>query len=323
MDCASIFSLPPENKNRERHLATCSACQRKHSQYQLIVSKIRQTPKKKPRFSVTDYVEKQGLGQTLKSRVQDWTLQLKVDKWSRVPLILRTSLEVIAISTLALTALSAVPRIKEYVEEKSKQNLSQELALIDSYEEPSPDFPASLFRKRTTPEPTGESLENAPVSEAEELNAAADQDEFQDDAALAEEGSNSDSATTSGGASTLTQEVWRFNLKTGTPRETSQEVETLLKKQGARNTSNPQAQPQGLRVPGGIQFDLIVPSDQILQVKNLLQALVETDEQASESRTNSEARVETGRTHFTWYRSPAKKRIPAGYSRVVIWLSQI
>jgi hypothetical protein len=310
---ASAFTGGPTS---DKHLETCSFCRTKKAQLISLTGQMAQMPWKSPSFSPHEYLVQQSRWAGLRTFAENLLLTLRISKWSQIPLAVRASLEVIGIAVLGLSVLSGIPRMKGFIEETRKRNLTQELALLDSFDDPSVDGSNETSGQPIDP------LAEAPTSESLDSNSA--EDEFQDDAATADSPEiDQEDPSTSAGPQTVAQEVWRFHLKTDTPIETAKAVETLLKERGAKSTRNPQAPAQGLRVPGGIQFDLAVPSSAILEVKDSLNALVETNEQAIASRTNTEARIENGKTHFTWYRSPAKKKVPVGHSRVVIWISQI
>ncbi len=104
-------------------------------------------------------------------------------------------------------------------------------------------------------------------------------------------------------------EIWRFNLKTDAPTIVRGEILKALKETGVpENTSGI----GGVEAPGGIQFDILVPIAVIAPLKIQLERLAGTP---SENLPFSET--------FTWYKNRSKKPIPAGMSRVVIWLSQI
>lgn len=104
-------------------------------------------------------------------------------------------------------------------------------------------------------------------------------------------------------------EIWRFNLKTDAPALVRSQILKALTEAGIASTTPGIG---GVEAPGGIQFDFFVSQTLIPTLKVQLEKLAG---KPSENLPFSET--------FTWYKNRSKKPIPAGTSRVVIWLSQI
>jgi hypothetical protein len=106
-------------------------------------------------------------------------------------------------------------------------------------------------------------------------------------------------------------EIWRFVLRTDSPREIRTKVVQLLTDSGINKDTQGFG---GIEAPGGIQFDLIVTKGIVGNLKNNLQRLAKTPNEANNQTPFSEA--------FTWYKNKSKRPVPQGKARVVIWLSQ-
>ena len=105
-------------------------------------------------------------------------------------------------------------------------------------------------------------------------------------------------------------EVWRFNVKTDSPAQMRAKIIQSFRNLGIATDTPGLA---GVEAPGGIQFDILVPQSAVVGIKNEIERHLPS---LDESRNNYN-------DLFTWYKNRSKKPIPSGYSRVVIWLSQI
>lgn len=119
----------------------------------------------------------------------------------------------------------------------------------------------------------------------------------------------------SGGSTTVGAQVWRFILRTDSPQDMRGRIQESLIKAGAAPTAK---MIHGFTAPGGIQFDVLLPSDSIDDLKKALKELSDThapsdDSGAAENPFPTEP--------FTWYRNRSKRPLPQGAARVIIWLS--
>jgi DNA-directed RNA polymerase specialized sigma24 family protein len=105
-------------------------------------------------------------------------------------------------------------------------------------------------------------------------------------------------------------EIWRFNVKTDSPAQMRTKII-----QSFQNLGLPQDTPGlgGVEAPGGIQFDILVPQSAVAGIKQELERHLPSLDESGNNYNDL----------FTWYKNRSKKPIPSGYSRVVIWLSQI
>lgn len=97
--------------------------------------------------------------------------------------------------------------------------------------------------------------------------------------------------------------LWRFSFKTVSPMDLQTSIMHILSQVDMTLLNNP-AQP--LIVPGGIEFDFLIPEQEVSLLKDQLEKL---------SHSESEK--------LSWYRVKSKKKIPEGMSQIIIWLSQI
>ncbi|RYZ67776.1 MAG: hypothetical protein EOP09_10485 [Proteobacteria bacterium] len=103
-------------------------------------------------------------------------------------------------------------------------------------------------------------------------------------------------------------EIWRFNLKTDSPALVRGKIIQSFQMLGLPDSTPGLG---GIEAPGGIQFDILVPQSAVSGIKQELEKLIP----GLPAQGYNEL--------FTWYKNRSKKPIPSGYSRVVIWLSQI
>jgi hypothetical protein len=71
----------------------------------------------------------------------------------------------------------------------------------------------------------------------------------------------------------------------------------------------------GIEAPGGIQFDLVVPSSAVASLMAQLKKLPTSSRDAAADSVGTP-------TAFTWYKNKSKRKLANGKARVVIWLSQ-
>ena len=123
-------------------------------------------------------------------------------------------------------------------------------------------------------------------------------------------------STTEGkGQSSTGAQVWRFIMRTDSPQELRQNVQGILLKAGALPSAR---MIHGFIAPGGIQFDVLVPSESIQDIQDALKRLSDEHSPAQEqSASDNPFPTEP----FTWYRNRSKRPLPSGAARVIIWLS--
>jgi hypothetical protein len=229
-------------------------------------------------------LDRQASGSGRYSRLLE-TFRNRRQIWERTPLIIKTSIEGLAIGVSALALVASVPQIKKLYEKsvQSKLGAITEESLSDLESE-------ALTPDANEIDPTD--IANAPEA-----------DEGDSDEAPAPEWVEGEDLKVG------SSEIWRFYIKTDSPKEIRARVTQILKDIRVTQDAETLA---GLEAPGGIQFDLILNKTLVGILKANLQKL-------SRHRENDSSQLSQP---FTWYKSRSKKPVPPGKARVVIWLSQ-
>jgi len=106
-------------------------------------------------------------------------------------------------------------------------------------------------------------------------------------------------------------EMWRFIIKTNAADEIKKEVEQSLK-----NIDHEAYQEiKAYRVPGGIQFNLTIPKESVLSIKDKMESLSIGEHHPKDT--------EELKKFFSWYKKRSVQKMPLGYTQIVIWISQI
>jgi hypothetical protein len=100
-------------------------------------------------------------------------------------------------------------------------------------------------------------------------------------------------------------------LKTVSPDELRPKVIQALIEMNIPNTT---VGINGMQVPGGIEFDLVLPQSAVPNIKKALQKLTPHSNDSQDESSASES--------FSWYKVKSKRKLPEGKSQVVIWLAQ-
>lgn len=222
--------------------------------------------------------------------------------WRKIPWPIRTALEGTSIVLVVLMGVSAGPKIREFYERELNQSLR--------------DLTQTFFQgKRTDAELSDVRLGRA-SSESRDAHEESGQD-FMDEAA-SDDSLYSESeidlpvVDPKSAVKVGSREIWRFNLKTDSPRELRMKVVQVLQ----HLKIDPETPGLGgIEAPGGIQFDLIVPQSAVPGIKAELERIAPSAPEGTTDAALSNS--------FTWYKNLSRRPIPAGKTRVVIWLSQI
>jgi hypothetical protein len=213
-------------------------------------------------------------------------------------------------SLVTATIFLVLPRILRWQENKSTESLdfwrSEAASLVEERKE------SSTVSNAVTPP----ALNSGQTSESVDLStlAASSAEEFSDETDVEE--TDLEESTKRGAVKNLKvgrSEIWRFHVKTYSPRDFKNKVILVLKKNGL-----PFSPGKSLRisdVPGGVQFDLICSTNLVNVLFNEIKGISPNTTPIAAPGTPPEA--------FTWYRSRSKQNIPEGTARVIIWLSQI
>lgn len=272
-------ALPPlVTRAADPHLESCKNCLNHSRHYRLIIDSIARQPKLKLPEALKKSPLKRDLPKLHLSRNS-------LAQWERIPWYIRTLLEGISIVLIVMIGVSYAPKLRSLYEGQIEKNLS------DFRESPN------------LTEPLGENLET-------ELPAL--------QAVLSTTGQPGDGDELAGEDEETTDnihvgksELWRFSLKTVSPDEIRpQIIKALTEMKIPANTPGL----GGVKVPGGIEFDLILPQGHVANIKHALEKLVPK----SAEPPNEKA----GTGNFSWYRVKSKHQLPEGMSKVVIWLAQ-
>ncbi|MGK5082831.1 zf-HC2 domain-containing protein [Bdellovibrionota bacterium FG-1] len=282
-------------READEHIDACHECRERHKHYRIILTSI----ENQPRVPLPIPIRKSPFTAALPNLQ---LARLSRSKWEQIPWYLRTAIEGTSIVLLILMGISAGPKVRAIYEHRIEHNLN-EFADALGTNNPGGAETAALNLP----------LSRGKVPANQEANRGKLPDEF------ASEGNEEDDSEAEGsGVSEEGEirvgnaEIWRFNLKTDSPRELRVKVvEILIELKVKPNTSGM----EGIEAPGGIQFDLIIPQSVVVPLKRHLQKMAPpTPEGLSGSPV--------GET-FTWYKNKSKSPIPSGQTRVVIWLSQL
>ncbi len=277
-------------RSADDHLEGCGDCRVRLQRYRQILQSL----SSQPRVPLPIPIRKAPLARTI-GRL-DLASLTRGNLLDKSPWFVRTSVEGLGVAFLLLFVIAVVPRIRTIYESGIERRLDA-FSLGSPSGPDSGDSPAPL-RGRLGPEGTG-------AVAGEEFSGEYGEDDGSEEAAV-------ESDDVQVGSS----EIWRFSLKTDSPHEVQPKIVLLLKSLGVA------AETPGLggtEAPGGIQFDVLLPTQIVANLKAGLKKL------AAPTVTNVvDAPENQGPTAtFTWYRNKSKRKIPAGKARVVIWLSQV
>ncbi len=222
-------------------------------------------------------------------------------RWERLPWFVRTGLEGLGVAFAILSMVALVPKIRTLYEQSLEKRLDH-MILADSAID-TDEIDASLPLAR------GKQPGGTPSEAAHDEFAGENEADFEEDPP-AEVTTVSDVRDVRVGNS----EIWRFSIRTDSPREIRSKVVQALKE-----VRIPEDTPGfgGIEAPGGIQFDLLIPKSAVAQLKQSLQKI------GSSSRNLQGISSSSSTGAFTWYKNKSRRAIPHGKARVVIWLSQM
>ncbi len=295
-------TLPNSLKQEaDQHLDFCHSCNDRYKHYRIILSSIASQPRstlpipvRKAPFtaSIPKAERVRGLART---------------RWQRVPWYLRSSIEGVSVVFLIIVGIATGPRIRRVYERGLDRSLNE-------FSESAPEgttsgqstVAAPLLRGNVNVQPVADAGQADDYSAGESGESAPDES---DDSDAGTE------ATAPGDIHVGNSEIWRFNLKTDSPHEFRPKiVQVLAGLKGSASKSN-QGNIGGIEAPGGIQFDLLVNKSDVSVIKRSLEKMAPM---APENLRDTPV----GET-FTWYKNRSKSKIPPGFTRVVIWISQM
>lgn len=213
--------------------------------------------------------------------------------WRKAPWYLRFGAEGLGLTALALLLVVLIPRIRVIYENRLEEQLRaadlSELAMPQASWDGDADIAGSTA-EREEPAPAGDTLDES----LENLDVAR----------TPSSGSTDSSKLKVGPA-----EIWRFNLRTDSPKDLRVAVSKVLSEIGAQSDDGL----QGVAAPGGVQFIALAPREKVLDLKTRLESLARA----------AQTRQTLIRDPFAWVKSRSRQKIPEGQTRTVIWISQI
>lgn len=264
-----------------QHAHQCSSCQELISHYRIIQSILKNHPQAT-------------LPPTLKSAPFSAVLpkltssSISASSWDRSPwyikIPIQTSLIVIGITALV----SSTPKLREVYETQIERNLQDLQETASIHEDLTP-------ADQKTPQVSTHDSDQA------ELDSTEDPLDGEDDSSSSSKLGHS--------------QLWRFTLKTVSPDELRLDVLKIL---SPLNLTPKSSGLSGIQVPGGIEFNFLLASEQISNLKNDLQRLVQPGSNTPQASQPHSISPET----FTWYKVHSKKKLPEGKAQVIIWISQ-
>ncbi|MEK6706830.1 MAG: hypothetical protein AABZ06_13685 [Bdellovibrionota bacterium] len=293
-NCSSDFldgiMVGSSKREAEEHVESCSTCGERHRHLRLILSLIA----KQPRSSLPI--------QLRKSPLRAHTPQAEGRpgfraRWHHLPWYVRMAIEGISIVTSVLILVTFAPKLKTVYENYYQRDLYS-----DDFTQGNMLLSSTQSQEQAVPESNSEN----PLFTRGNVNltTAPSEDDFS---------TNEPSGDTANAPSlTKNSEIWRFNVRTDSPHDTRSKVVNILGELRVPKSTDGLG---GIEVPGGIQFDLLLPNTVVHNLRTKLQKLSakqETDKTADPA-------LET----FSWYKNKSSKQIPEGKTRVVIWLSQM
>lgn len=286
----------PDSLKREadEHLVACRDCGERYKHFRLILSSIAGQPRAMMPAAIRKAPLSSAWARAGAAReLTRWRFWTRLPRWEYVPWYLRTVIEGTGIVLIILVGITSAPKIRTLYEKSVDRNLTD-------------------FREGTSLEDTAEAvvppLLTLPVKlteldpKADPAGAAKSEDEISGEDDAEEESPKAGRS-----------QLWRFTLKTVSPDELRPLVIKTLTELGIPSETTGLG---GMQVPGGIEFDLILPDASVPNIKHSLSKLTP---RLSEQSNSAAA---PGPDNFSWYKVKSKRKLPAGSSQVVIWLSQ-
>jgi hypothetical protein len=301
-------------READEHLEGCDTCGSRHKHYRLILSSIAN----QPRTSLPLAIRKAPFNaQLAKAPGPKTGLLSKLKGWSNVPWFIRVPFEGLSIILIVTLGISIGPRLRYLYERKVERSLNE---YSEGFENTESDTAANSSGQAQATLTSGNTDGASPKllsTDVSGAGAGAAQTAATDDAATPAETAQDDEGEGDDEADAAEihvgkAEVWRFNLKTDSPRDVRPKIVALLTSLAIPDTTPGMA---GIEAPGGIQFDIFVTPDVVPQVKQALEKMAPPPPKDLVDSPFGET--------FTWYKNKSKTPIPPGKTRLVIWLSQI
>jgi|GEM_PF-1222571 len=296
---------PGEREAIEKHINECGLCRESFRR----IGKLRECMQNHPRLLLPAEVRGHRIAlEPLQRDLRTRTLAL-----SEIPFFFRTGAESLLITLAILLAVALVPRIQRLYESSMNQRLD---ALIANNSEESGVSPPPARRADIGSATAGQGdFSEEELTSSEELAPMAAEGDSDLDEPTA-----SSATTDAPGSGAGPSEVWRFSLRTPSPREARARIIKKLSDLGATSEDTPGF--GGVEAPGGIQFNLVVDRKWLGEIRGTLRDIngpVSGDDRNQARTQNPLAAAEP----LKWYRVASKNPLPPGKTRIIIWLSQI
>jgi hypothetical protein len=319
-------------READEHLEGCDTCGSRHKHYRLILSSIAN----QPRTSLPLAIRKAPFNaQLAKAPGPKTGLLSKLKGWANVPWYIRVPFEGLSIILIVTLGISVGPRLRYLYERKVERSLNEYSEGFESTESDAGNGSGANSNGQAQATLTSGSADSASAkllsTDVSGSNGGGGGNGGGGNAAAAQTAANAANEDAAAPAGTAQDdegegddeadaaeihvgkaEVWRFNLKTDSPRDVRPKIVALLTSLAIPDTTPGMA---GIEAPGGIQFDILVTPDVVPQVKQALEKMAPPPPKDLVDSPFGET--------FTWYKNKSKTPIPPGKTRLVIWLSQI
>ena len=297
---------PGEASAIEKHLGGCPACTENYRR----IRKLLTCASDMPRF----FLPADQRGHRIAQEKLFSDFRTRSLSFSEIPWFLRTGAESLVITFGILLAVALIPRFQRLYEASVNQRLD---TLIASSTDESPLDSVAPASKQIHIEPQNETAAN--FGEEDSIHSGEDLPPLaaEGDSDLDESAVQTDEPKQPGAGPS---EVWRFSLRTSSPKEARSKVIAKLMALGGTPENTPGL--GGVEAPGGIQFNLVVDRAWLPDIRKHLNSL--TSDQQNDGRNTARTQNPLSTTEpLRWYRSASKTSLPTGKTRIIIWLSQI
>jgi hypothetical protein len=224
----------------------------------------------------------------------------------KLPFSVRFALETGAVLFILIFLMWIIPEIRNKYENSIQKRINDyliEASLVDS-----PPPAGTTKEPKMITMPTAEGEKNQVASSSDAAGEASD------------EGVNSANKKQ---PKVNEQETWRFSFTGSLTADIEAGIETVLKKYSVD-------QNKPVTVPGGIQFDFVLPTDHLIALKTSLEEMANELQKKSLSTSNntdaaSARQASLSAINMSWYkkRNMGTRKIPGGHVQVIVWISTL
>ncbi len=216
-----------------------------------------------------------------------------LQNFQKLPLALRFTIETSLILMGLLGLLWLIPEIRNRYENSIQKRINDyliESSLVDS------------------PAPAGTSKTAKPLAPDAVSTGGEEEEET-----LGLNRSSSDELSSRKQPKVNAGETWRFSFTGAATNEIESGVMDSLQKLSISSD-------KPLTVPGGIQFNFVVPVERVIPLKNALEQLVNDIQQKTSVKGSG-----MNLASFSWYkkRNMGTRKIPSGQVQIIVWISTL